>query len=277
VPFNLAPVQLSQLTDLIDGIATEGQLPAQQAADLNDKVRQHLAVALDELAVNPREVKRYINSYTMQMKITPHLNPDVVLAIQTIKARLEWKAIYDALVEYRDEFLTAVQNDMQTGQAANVSALDDALTELPRSFLTYIGANGAANAMLQPMEVMRIAEYLYSIEATSPSQGAVLLDVLQTLSGARRELSRAPASKATLSTVQQALLKAQSQMSSFDSFPVIKALAAEIGVLASQAVPPKGDEMGGDANQIRSLAGQLSASVGDIIQRTRTLRRQNQL
>ena len=37
--------------------------------------------------VNPREVKRYINAYTLQRKISPALDADVVLCLQTLAFR----------------------------------------------------------------------------------------------------------------------------------------------------------------------------------------------
>jgi hypothetical protein len=48
-------------------------------------------------------------------------------------------------------------------------------------------------------------------------------------------------------------------------------------MVSREAVVPKSDSIGDEATQIRALAAQLSTALTAIIQRARTLQRQNQL
>jgi hypothetical protein len=276
VPFNLAPVQIAQLEELIEVIATEADMLPEQAEDLRGRVQAHLRVALSEVAVNPRDVKRYINSYVMQMKITPYLNADVVLAIQTIKTRRDWKAIDDALATYRDEFLLALQAEFQPGGQGQLSDFDRELANLPRSFLDYVRPLGVARSILDGDEIARITEYLYSVEATTASHGPVLLDALRSLSRARSILANAR-DGAEMNLAQEQLRNARSHMGNLESFPVIRELAADIEAIADQAVLPAPAGIADQARQLKDTTEQLTARLTDIIQRTRALRRQNRI
>lgn len=275
VPFNLAPVQLSQLDDLIEAITQDGQLPAEQVDELRSRVQRHLRVLLADVAVNPREVKRYINSFVMQMKITPHLQPDVVLAIQTLKARLDWKAVDDALATYRDEYLVALRSLLVDNEANALTDLDAELTAVPQSFQSYVAEDGAARELLEPFVAMQITEYLYSVESTS-AQGPSLVDALRLLSRARRSAQAASTFDAgtVFTQVQEMLRNARSMMSGLESFPALRALVTQIERIESvDAMPPPTNTLDADAD-LKKAVERLTAAIGTVIARTRSLRRQ---
>jgi hypothetical protein len=86
VPFTLPPVSPRQLDELLRSIAPP-QISQAQDTDLWRRVRPHLAHLVTDAGVNPREVKRYLNAYTLQQRTRPDLNADVVLCLQTMEFR----------------------------------------------------------------------------------------------------------------------------------------------------------------------------------------------
>jgi RecA/RadA recombinase len=273
VPYTLAPVPLSLLDDLLQVIQAEADLPDEQAADLRDRVRRHLQVALSEVAVNPREVKRYINSYVMQMKISPHLDPDVVLALQTIKARSDWDVVHQAIGAYRDEFVTALQKRL-SGDTRALAFLDPELTNLPDSFLEYVSSTGPAQALVTVGTA--IDEYLYSVESTGTTHGAVLLEVLPLLFEARGELQKATTANAStqFSLAQQSLRKARSVVGNLETFPAIRDLVRDLDAIATTLVPPPGDTLDHD-QQLGRESRRGMDEITALIRRTRALRRRD--
>jgi hypothetical protein len=274
VPYTLAPVQLSQLDDLLDVIDQEAELPPEQAADLRGRILRHLRVALNEAAVNPREVKRFINSYVMQMKINPGLEPDVVLALQTIKARGDWDAVHQAIGIYRDEFLIALK-DCLAGDTKRMAAVDPELKNLPDSFMEYVTESGPAHALVT-IEPSSIDEYLYSVESTGTSHGAVLLDVMPLLVEARSELEQVVTGDvgAQFSRAQQALRKARSLVSSLETFPAIRGLARDLDELATQLTPPSSGVL--DAGEdVDKDTKRVASQITGLIRRARALRRRD--
>lgn len=273
VPYTLAPVQLSQLDDLLQVIQQEGDLPDEQADDLRARVRSHLQVALSEVAVNPREVKRYINSYAMQMKINPHLIPDVVLALQTIKARSDWDAVHQAIGVYRDEFVAALQKRL-AGDGEPLAFLDPELAHLPDSFLEYVGNGGPAHTLVNTGQA--IDEYLYSVESTGTSHGAVLLDILPLLFKARSELQKTTKDNAStqFSLAKESLFKARSTVLTLETFPAMRDLVRELDAITSKLSPMPLDTPE-DPQRLDRESKQLADQITPLIRRTRALRRRD--
>jgi hypothetical protein len=273
VPYTLTPVQLSQLDDLMDVIDQEAELPPEQADDLRGRIQRHLRVALSEVAVNPREVKRFINSYVMQMKINPHLEPDVVLALQTIKARSDWDAVHQAVGIYRDEFLIALK-DCLNGDTKRMAAVDPELKNLPDSFMEYVNASGPAH-ILVTIEPSSIDEYLYSVESTGTTHGAVLLDVMPLLVEARSELEHATTGDLgpPFSRAQQSLRKARSVVSALETFPAIRGLVQDLDKLATELVPPASGVF--ESAEIETHTKPVRDEITGLIRRARALRRRD--
>jgi hypothetical protein len=272
VPYTLTPVQLSQLDDLMDVIDQEAGLPPEQADDLRGRIQRHLRVALSEVAVNPREVKRFINSYVMQMKINPHLEPDVVLALQTIKARSDWDAVHQAIGIYRDEFLIALRDCLE-GDTKRMAAVDPELKNLPDSFMEYVTMSGPAHTLVT-IESSTIDEYLYSVESSGTTHGAVLLDVMPLLVEARSELEQATAGDVgpQFSRAQQSLRKARSLVSSLETFPAIRGLVQDLDKLATELTPPSGVL---PPAEIETYTKPVREEITGLIRRARALRRRD--
>jgi KAP family P-loop domain len=90
VPYTLPAVAPGQLGDLLKWLYRHGRLGDEQKTDLQDRVRHYLQHVSSDGGINPREVKRYINAYTLARMIRPDLHPDALLALQTIDFRADW-------------------------------------------------------------------------------------------------------------------------------------------------------------------------------------------
>ena len=100
--FAMPPVRTDQLQEFLSTIVTNGSLSTAQIADFDQNVRQHLAFLTDDDLVNLREVKRLINVYTLQLKILSwrlgaQLDPNIVLGLQCMAFRPDWREFYDEL------------------------------------------------------------------------------------------------------------------------------------------------------------------------------------
>ena len=87
----------------------EAGITDDQLTDLNTRVRPYLEVIAVQRRVNPREVKRFINSYTLQTLIRPGLKPEAVLALQTIAFRPDWQPWYEEVSARPNKFQTAIK------------------------------------------------------------------------------------------------------------------------------------------------------------------------
>jgi hypothetical protein len=77
--------------------------------------------------VNPREVKRFINTYSLQTLIRPDLVPEAILALQTIAFRPDWRPWYEAVIARPNEFREAIETYITS--AAGVYDIEMSLSE----------------------------------------------------------------------------------------------------------------------------------------------------
>jgi hypothetical protein len=74
VPFALPPILPRQLQEYLANIEAGAQFGDAQREDFQDNVRRHLRWLPSEDSFNPREIKRLINSYVLQLKmLSPRL------------------------------------------------------------------------------------------------------------------------------------------------------------------------------------------------------------
>jgi hypothetical protein len=167
VPFTLPSVSLHQLDELLGSIAPP-QISHTQDKDLWQRVRQHLVHLITDAGVNPREVKRYLNAYTLQLRTRPGLDADVVLCLQTMEFRSDWKDAYDTLLTEREVFIDAVARQLggEAGAVENLwpgLAVDDTLVQ-------YLRTPGGRRLL----EVPSLDPYLHSAGATRSTQPGLM-------------------------------------------------------------------------------------------------------
>ena len=210
LPYRLAPVAIDQLREFLDAAYREADISDAQRAELDRRVAPHLRFLVGDASVNPREIKRYINAYTLLVEIDVgnKLNAGAALALQTIAFRTEWSRVQDAMLEYQDVFADALrrQSDAEPNALAD---LDPELQAIPDDFLEYVAPNAPGRVLL---EVGPLAPYLSSGEAVRSTQNPALLDALRAAGSVRRNLRQAATDRRELHTIAPELLKTLSRV-----------------------------------------------------------------
>jgi hypothetical protein len=173
VPFGLPRVNPDDPRAFFDALIGGADLPEEQAADLWATVWPHLEFISEDGSVNPREVKRLVNAYTLQMKLLSgklrpqQPDPNVVLALQVMVFRSEWRRLYELLAADSTLFLEALRTaiDDRSGSMGFVLSREP----LPPRFLTYVRGVGSGLR-----EVSSLDTYITSAETTASSDPTVL-------------------------------------------------------------------------------------------------------
>lgn len=198
IPFNLPPLAEEDIDDLIKSIIAEAELDevGTQATDLRDVVRPHLTATIPQaegrdVGLNPRQVKRFINSYVLQMKILEgdrharehDLKPDadVVLTLQTIQFRPDWSDLWLLLNSRRDLFLDAlslVVNNMDLDALRKFGVNEG---DIPNSAIEYLREAGKPLIDLATNvqgDQRKLEHYLVSGVVTSDSMSRELSHII---------------------------------------------------------------------------------------------------
>lgn len=144
VPFALPRIRTDQLPEYFGSLVTGSDLPPDQVTDLNTVVAPHVGYLSGDDTVNPREIKRFINSYTIQMKMLAgrvgQPNPNIVLALQVMSFR--WRNLYELLAADTDQFREAVREILERDDTTDLW-IGDEREPVPVAFLAYARAEGA--------------------------------------------------------------------------------------------------------------------------------------
>jgi KAP family P-loop domain len=181
VPYALAPVSTAQIDDFLNSVSATALLPPAQWDEISTKVRPHLRFLADASGMNPREVKRFINAYTLVRKIKPYLNEDIVLALQTIAFRSDWRSTQFALLAFSEAFIDALKLQAQEPDVGHLEGLAPGLASLPQSFSTYVENGQPGHALVATP--FHVTEYLFSGEATRSTTDTRLLDLFRDVGG----------------------------------------------------------------------------------------------
>lgn len=189
VPYTLPPVAPQMLKELLNSIRSEDQLLDPQWTDLKDNVRPYLERIAVDGKLNPREVKRFINTYTLQTSIRHDLEPEVVLALQAMFFRYEWRPLYNLLLAVPPLFIGALEDYRG---ALGRPPKDHAFSNLdPKAWLPPDLAAYLRTPLVQPMidAKLDLGRYLSSLaQTTSGSDGAWLVTVRLAVGELRRKI-----------------------------------------------------------------------------------------
>jgi hypothetical protein len=182
LPFTLPPVAIGDLDAFLGSFISDSDLPGPQATELRQRVRPHLHYILEnaESGVNPREIKRYINAYTFQRKVKPHLDPDVVLVVQTIFFQPAWDGVKVALYALGMELVQALDMWFKNDRSVLINLhLGEQQMALPDRFLDYVSPGVPGNALLRLLQpgAFPLRDYINSGEATSSTTDPRLLEL----------------------------------------------------------------------------------------------------
>lgn len=186
VPYTLPPMAAGQLGQLLAWLGENGHLGPEQRADLDLRVRNYLEFVAVDGEINPREIKRFINAYTLSRMIRPDLEPDIMLALQTIDFRGDWEEFYEGVILAEPETFGRVLEDYRQGDDAAFEDLWPEIGVIPRELSEYLRSRPAA-ALAAPFELPRYVSFLETTRSTDPS----IVEAMRNLGRLRRQLRTA--------------------------------------------------------------------------------------
>lgn len=166
VPYSLPAMVPQQLDDLLAAMYKEAALGSAQLGDLRDRVRPYLEYVAVERRVNPREVKRFINAYILQTLVRPELDPDTVLALQTLVFRYDWHLLYDAIFTDPAMFIGTLVK-FREGEESAFKDLSPDLAVLPATLVAYL-QSGYAEPLIRHSSLDNYLSSLQSTRSTGP-------------------------------------------------------------------------------------------------------------
>jgi hypothetical protein len=248
VQFTAPRIDQSDLVKFLDAIAEGEGLPDEQRADLALHVAPQISNLAASTAVNPREVKRLVNAYTMQMKMLERKLRDLgqspsagaVISLQIMSFRADWHGAYEALSSNPTEFIDGLQAALANNESA--IAVDQEVLELPASFLGY--ARTAGQALLDLGSELDL--YVSSLEAARSTDPAAR-EIAQVV-GRIRVAHRIGGPEAP-ARLRQLLDEFQSRLSGTSFYEVIPVRPPVRDLIASYPTPPPPD-VPEDAEQV---------------------------
>lgn len=186
VPFGLPRIGTDQLQEYLGILIGTANIPFDQRNDFDLNVRRHLEFLPGEDSVNPREVKRLVNAYTLQLKMLNTrlgmLDPNVVLALQNMSFRPDWNDLYEHLVADPDLFQKAVKEAREAPDQRERDTIwmSGVKVHLPASFRQYIDQD--AHGLLDTPSLRLYVSAAEATRSTDPS----LLDAQSVIGRIRR-------------------------------------------------------------------------------------------
>jgi hypothetical protein len=259
VPYALPPVVPEQLDALLESMYSEASLSGSQLTDFQQRVRPHLEFVAVDRRVNPREVKRFLNAYTLQTLVRSDLDRDTVLAVQTLAFRYEWEDLYDLLLADSELFVDALRRYRANEESA-LEDLDPDLGILPADLSAYLRSPCAETLTRHPS----LDAYVSSVQASTSSSHGWLVDAYRPVGRLRRELRRIRAlprlgtrEGTALSEVVRDTAPYLSRMYTSESRPEVATRLSELG----EQIQSRGKELTDQLARRDVSAGELDESL----------------
>ncbi len=268
VPFNLARISTTQLNDLLSSIEGSAGLPPAQMQDLRGPVLEHLRYLVTGVTINPREVKRYINAYTVQLKDIQNPDKNVILALQTLAFRQDWEKVQEALYVHGPDFLTLLKEKLADDKTS-FEVLDPDLKEIPESFVDYV--RYPARPLL---DVPNLDEYIFSGAATSTSLGAVFVDISRDMLALRQAVRAADdaglivRSTATMK-IGEKTAALRNRLADLASYPQAQTLLDDLSKIEQKiSANPNPPDLAAHGEELRALVNHAHAALTDLRRRS---------
>jgi KAP family P-loop domain len=233
--FNLPQISNDGIRELV-GSMLKG-LPPGQRDDIAANVVPHLSF-LSDGRVNPRDVVRFINDYTLTEKITGCDEVDALLGVMTVRSVPAWRQLRSVLLFDPARF-QAIASDAarDRGQAAR-----DHHLEIPSSFAEYVRSAG------RPLiETRRLAEILQVVEvAGGPRRVGGLARVREVLADLQAHVREATGDRSD--HVQERLRKGVSELA---------------GVLVDELLPSDFTSVASLLSDLNDVVRRMAASGPD--------------
>ena len=169
VPFALPRIDVGQLQNYLDALAINADFSGAQLLDFDANVRRHLRYLSEEDSINPREIKRLINTYVLQLKMLSFrlgdLKPDVVLALQVMSLHSRWLEVYEHLVADPDLFQRAASEAIMESKTS--IWISGTRIILPSGLIRYLKED--ASALLTTLNLRSYVSAAESTRSIDPS------------------------------------------------------------------------------------------------------------
>jgi len=266
VPFALPRISVDDLEEFFGELLDNAPLEEAQRTHMRDQLGPHLEFLSGKRAVNPRELKRMMNAYTVQAKMLSakmrdDFEPQALVVLLTIRFRTEWARLYEALAADPSGFLQVLggQLDQPGGRV-----LDE---PIPPDFVTYV--KGTGKRLLQG----DLEPYLSSVEATHAGDPAVgeALKVARSLQAEIASLEQEPTDVARESAVAGSVSLLTSEVSRTSTSSAAAEMARKLVLDLETAVSQLSRTTGPDR---AAAVARLKAIADDVLDALRELRQQ---
>jgi len=216
VPFTLPPVSTRQLHEYVSLITKTSDLRDAQREDFRKNVQRHLRYLPTEDSVNPREIKRLINAYILQLKMLSELHgsallPDVVLALQVMSFRPDWSDLYAYLAADPRLFQIELKEAVRAPQPPETVWLSSVKQPLPAGLVQYLRTDAA-----DVLEVDDLQSYVSAAESTRSTDPS-LLEAQTMVNGLRRTTDQLTSGGLSIAAAGHKILEDVKRLSSTTS------------------------------------------------------------
>jgi hypothetical protein len=274
VPYTLPAMMSEQLDDLLGWLYQYGELSDEQRQDIQHTVSRYLGYVAEDGRLNPREVKRFINAYTLSRMIRPDLDAATLLALQTLEFRTNWETVYDTIVLAEPQVFSSTLKTFVEGDDHAFEDLWPDIGVLPRDLSVFLRSDEA-----KPLQRPDLGSYVSFLETTGSAQSWVT-DAMRDVGALRAQLravgTDTPFGSPTARTIATSITDALSRLSGYQL--TVSGLANPIDqlrMLAGQlsATPPPGTESDSSGASIERWKAAASSHTDTIQQELRLVRR----
>jgi len=269
VPFTLPRISVEDLEGFFGELLDNAPLEEAQRTHMRHQLGPHLEFLSGKRAVNPRELKRMMNAYTVQAKmLTPKMKddfePEALVVLLTIRFRTEWARIYEALAADPAEFVKQLRPVLE-GTSERV--LDE---PIPPEFAEYV--KGTGNRLLEG----NLEPYISSVESTHAGDLAVgeALKIVRGLRAKINELEQNPTDVTLESAIADDVSLLYSEMSrasassatSNEAMGLVQELQRAVGQLSTASGPDREAAVA----YLKALSAEAQAALLQLRQQTST-------
>jgi hypothetical protein len=272
VPFALPPIRTNQIREYFQSLLADKGLAKAQREHFESVVSAHVDDLVDQRGVNPREVKRLLNAYVLQLKLLGErfegrsgqraFDPNVVLGLQAMAFRPDWGDLYDEVLRDPALFVSSVREALSELGGAD-HWLAGSSRPIPLSFLEY--ARGRGGCVLRD----DLDEYVSSVEASRSSDPRLLgmhRSIAQVSIGTRELLSAGPPSSEAVSQVRGQLESLEQNASRYPSL-MTRITRMKMELEALPMLPDEGEERTSWGARFMPLVQRAAADVAELRRR----------
>jgi KAP family P-loop domain len=191
VPYTLPAMVAGQLDELLWSIENRENLSDVQRDDLRVRVSRYLRYVAADGRINPREVKRFINAYTLSRMIRPDLNANVILALQTLDFRADWERLYDDVILAEPDVASAIIRQFRDGDDRAFDDLWPTIGVIPPDLSAFLRSREG-----EPLSTAGLDRYVTFLETTRSSR-SWLPEALKSVGALRQGIRTAETEAAT--------------------------------------------------------------------------------